>query len=69
MTKKELVISESVKHIKDVPGFPKPGIIFKDIVPVFEDPEYLQLVFDVMVEELKKKSFAQKLEVSSLAQH
>ena len=56
MTKKELVISESVKHIKDVPGFPKPGIIFKDIVPVFEDPEYLQLVFDVMVEELKNSN-------------
>lgn len=54
MTKKELVISLSEKHIKDVPGFPKPGIIFKDVVPVFEDPEYLQLVFDAMVEELNK---------------
>ena len=56
MTKKEQVISLSEKHIKDVPGFPKPGIIFKDIVPVFEDPEYLQLVFDVMVDELKEQN-------------
>ena len=56
MTKKEQVILLSEKHIKDVPGFPKPGIIFKDIVPVFEDPEYLQMVFDVMVDELKENN-------------
>jgi len=54
MSKKEEVIKLSEKYIKDVPGFPKPGIIFKDIVPVFENPEYLQMVFDVMVEELQK---------------
>jgi len=53
MTKKEQVISLSEKYIKDVPGFPKPGIIFKDICPVFENIEYLQLVFDAMIEELK----------------
>ena len=53
MTKKEEVISLADQYIRDVPGFPKPGIIFKDITPVFENPEYLQKVFDVMVEELK----------------
>ena len=53
MTKKEEVISLADQYIKDVPGFPKPGIIFKDITPVFENPEYLQKVFDVMVDELK----------------
>ena len=53
MTKKEEVIALSEKYIRDVPGFPKPGIVFKDVTPVFENPEYLQKVFDVMVEELK----------------
>ena len=53
MTKKEEVISLADQYIRDVPGFPKPGIIFKDITPVFENPEYLQKVFDVMVDELK----------------
>ena len=53
MTKKEEVISLADQYIRDVPGFPKPGIIFKDITPVFENPEYLEKVFDVMVEELK----------------
>ena len=54
MTKKEEVIALADKYIKDVPGFPKPGIIFKDVVPVFENPEYLQKIFDVMVDELKE---------------
>ena len=53
MTKREEVISLADQYIRDVPGFPKPGIIFKDITPVFENPEYLQKVFDVMVDELK----------------
>ncbi|MBC8423967.1 adenine phosphoribosyltransferase, partial [bacterium] len=25
--------------IRDVPDFPKPGILFRDITPVLEDPE------------------------------
>ena len=54
MTKKEEVVLEAEQHIKDVPGFPKPGIIIIDVTPVFEDPEYLQKVFDVMVEELQE---------------
>lgn len=56
MTKKQEVIAQAGKYIKDVPGFPKPGIIFKDITPVFENPEYLQKVFDVMVDELKESN-------------
>ena len=54
MTKKEEVIALADQYIKDVPGFPKPGIIFKDVTPVFENPEYLKKVFDVMVDELKE---------------
>ena len=53
MNKKQEVIALADQYIKDVPGFPKPGIIFKDVTPVFENPEYLQMVFDVMVDELK----------------
>ncbi|MBD0280941.1 MAG: adenine phosphoribosyltransferase [Thermoleophilaceae bacterium] len=29
-------------HIWDIPGFPKPGIVFKDITPLFLDPEALR---------------------------
>ena len=34
--------------IRDVHNFPKEGIIFKDITPVLEDPELLQLSIDQM---------------------
>ncbi len=30
--------------IRDVPDFPKPGIIFKDITPILEDPELTEMV-------------------------
>jgi len=42
------------KHIKDVPGFPKKGIIFKDITPLLLDPKALSYVIDAWVKDLKK---------------
>ena len=30
-------------HIRDIPDFPKPGILFKDITPLLLDPESLRL--------------------------
>ena len=32
----------------DVPDFPKPGIVFKDITPVLEDPSALREVIDTI---------------------
>ena len=29
-------------HIRDIPDFPKPGIVFKDITPLFLDPRALE---------------------------
>ncbi len=34
--------------ILDVPDFPKPGIVFKDICPVLEDPEGMRTVVDAL---------------------
>lgn len=39
MTPEELLRSK----IRDVPDFPKPGIIFKDITPLLQDPQALRL--------------------------
>ncbi len=36
--------------VRDIPDFPQPGIIFKDITPVLLDPVLLQQVVQVMVE-------------------
>ena len=34
--------------VRDVPDFPKPGILFKDITPVLEDPKALREVVQLM---------------------
>ncbi len=36
--------------IRDVPDFPKPGILFKDITPVLQDPEAFGRVIDLIAE-------------------
>ena len=35
---------------RDIPDFPKPGIVFKDVTPVFADPEGLRVAVDTVVE-------------------
>lgn len=34
-----MIADKLVKTIRDVPDFPKPGILFKDITPVLADPK------------------------------
>jgi adenine phosphoribosyltransferase len=36
--------------IRDVPDFPKPGIVFKDITPVLADPRAFNACLDLMAE-------------------
>lgn len=36
--------------IRDVPDFPKPGIVFKDIMPLIGDPQTLQETIDLLAE-------------------
>jgi adenine phosphoribosyltransferase len=42
-------------HIKDVPDFPVPGIIFKDITPLLQSPEAFNFVVDSMAEHVKQQ--------------
>lgn len=36
------------RYIRDVPDFPKPGIVFKDITPLLGDPEGLKAAIDAL---------------------
>ncbi|MDA0811561.1 MAG: adenine phosphoribosyltransferase [Verrucomicrobia bacterium] len=36
--------------IRDVPDFPKPGILFKDITPVLADPELWDIAISALIE-------------------
>jgi adenine phosphoribosyltransferase len=38
------------KAIRDVPDFPKPGILFKDITPVLADPRLLRVAVDLLAD-------------------
>jgi len=40
--------SELKERIRTVPDFPKPGILFKDITPIFEDPPLLARCIDAI---------------------
>ena len=37
-------------HIQDIPDFPKPGLVFKDITPLFLDGEALRVTVGVLAE-------------------
>lgn len=41
--------------IRDVPGFPKPGIVFKDITPILKDPGLCDAVVECMAEAIDPK--------------
>lgn len=42
------------KLVRDVPDFPKDGILFKDITPILQTPDAFRCVIDKMAEELSK---------------
>lgn len=45
------------KSIRDIPDFPKPGIIFKDITPILKDQQLCTEIVDAFVAELKGLEF------------
>jgi adenine phosphoribosyltransferase len=43
-------LSQAIKsHIRDIPDFPKPGILFKDITPILENPKLCQEINEALV--------------------
>ena len=49
-------LSEKIKSaIRDVQDFPKPGILFKDITPIFHDQSLCNQIVDGFIESLEGK--------------
>ncbi len=42
--------------IRDVPDFPKKGIVFKDITPLLKDPKGFQMVISTLADRYKTKN-------------
>ncbi len=52
---KELAMTpaEILSHIRNIPDFPKPGIMFKDITTALKNPQVFQSIIDNMYEMVK----------------
>ncbi len=51
-----MTLEESIKKaIRDVADFPKPGILFKDITPIFYDQKLCSQIVDGFIEKMDKK--------------
>lgn len=65
MAKKILKASDLKKIIRDVPDFPKPGIVFKDISTILQDPAALKSAVDLMAKEFEKERITKVVAVES----
>jgi adenine phosphoribosyltransferase len=54
-TQEHIAVDKIKAAIRDIPDFPKPGILFKDITPVLKDPILLNQVIDYFYYQLKDK--------------
>jgi adenine phosphoribosyltransferase len=43
-------VAELTSKIRDIPDFPKPGIVFKDIMPLLADPGSFRATVDALAE-------------------
>ena len=51
------MLAETIKSvIRDVPDFPKPGIIFKDITPILKDAELVKSIVGEMAASYKNQN-------------
>ena len=45
------------EYVRSIPDFPEPGIIFRDITPILQDPDGLHLAIQSMQDKLKDTEF------------
>lgn len=48
-------VTRLATHIRDIPDFPRPGILFKDITPLLQDAESLKVACDLLAKPFAKK--------------
>ncbi|MBL4849431.1 MAG: adenine phosphoribosyltransferase [Planctomycetes bacterium] len=58
----ETVINEL---IRDVPDFPKPGIVFKDITPILANPEAMSKIYDALAAPYREAGITKVIGIES----
>ena len=51
--------------VRDIPDFPKPGILYRDITPLLENPKGLRTAVEAMAEPFRKDSIERVLGIES----
>ena len=58
-------MKEFTSLIRDIPDFPKPGIIFRDVTPLLKQPSVFQKAIDLMVAPFKDQQIDQVLAIEA----
>lgn len=53
------------KNLREIPDFPKPGILFYDVTTLFKNPECLQGMIDELYEMYKEKGITKVVGIES----
>jgi adenine phosphoribosyltransferase len=53
------------KKIRDIPDFPKPGILFRDITPLLLDPQAFEAAIEAMAEPFRERGVERLLAIES----
>ena len=53
------------KSLREIPDFPKPGILFYDVTTLFKNPECLQSIIDELYEMYKDKGITKVVGIES----
>lgn len=60
-----MTIQDVIASIRNVPDFPKPGILFKDITTAIKEPEVLRFIADELFDYYKDKGITKVVGVES----
>lgn len=60
-----LTVEDLMSRIRDIPDFPKPGILFKDISPLLQDPDALPRAVDLLAEPFVDQSIDMVMGIES----
>lgn len=50
---RDRIVAELRARVRDVPDFPQPGILFRDITPIFQDPKTFKSCVDLFVDHFR----------------
>lgn len=54
-----------IKNLREIPDFPKPGILFYDVTTLFKNPECLQGMLDELYEKYKDRGITKVVGIES----